>query len=78
MRSVLSVGIAGLFGFVLAFCVVLLVWGTEDGDCEGDACVLEWAAVMNAAILVGLLVGAVAAFVTYVLLKTRSRKAPMA
>jgi ABC-type xylose transport system permease subunit len=78
MRSFLSVAVVGLFGFVAAFCVVLFVWGTGDGDCEGDACVLEWAVVVNAAIIVGLLVGAVAAFATYMLLRIRSRRAPTA
>ena len=78
MRTVLTAAVAGVSGFVATFSLILISWWWRyDPDCEGDSCALEWAASVSAAILVGLLVGTVAAFATYMLLKSRSRKAPM-
>ena len=76
MRSLLTIAAAAVVGFIVASTSILIFWisGFEEADCSGESCALELAAVLNAAILVGLLVAAVAGFVTYVLHRRRSTK----
>jgi H+/Cl- antiporter ClcA len=79
VRTFVIVAAACLAGFVVAFTAGVLLWGTDSpGECEGESCAFELAVFLNGAILLGLAVGAVAGFVTYVAHKARSRGSPPA
>jgi H+/Cl- antiporter ClcA len=79
VRAFVVVAFASLAGFAVAFTAGVLLWGTDSpGECEGESCALELAAFLNVAVLLGLVVGAVVGFVTYVAHKARSKGTPPA
>ena len=60
---------AALGGFVVTFGVLLLVWWPRESECEGEQCALEEAAALLWSLVVGVLIGVVAAFVAHAVLK---------
>jgi hypothetical protein len=58
-----------LSAFALTFGVSLVLLWPRDEECVDDSCAIAFAAVLNWSLGLGVLVGAVAAFVAHALLK---------